>query len=261
MTQPAAVQTLFGLPFQAHTLAEATLRLLAAIDDDPGRAQVVITPNVDHLVRLEADPDLRQLYASADFYYADGMPIVWASHWLGRPLPERVTGSDLFVQLCRHAAASSRRVVIVGGQPGHEAAIEAAFARHYPGLDLTVLAPAMGFDPTGPEAHAIADAVRARQPDIIFVCLGLPRQERWALQFAPTFPHGIVLCVGAAMEFAIGLKQRAPGWVQRSGLEWLWRLGSDPTRLWRRYLVDDPKFLGIVWREWRNHRRQPGDPG
>lgn len=247
------VQRLFDIDFCALTLDDAT-RLLATLARAPGPgAKVVVTPNVDHLVRLDDQPEFRARYVQADLFFADGMPLVWASRWLGRPLPERVTGSDLFVRLCQQAASHAMPVVIVGGTPGQEAELEAAFARHYPGLPLTVIAPAMGFDPQGDEARHIAARVRELRPDLIFVCLGMPRQEHWALNFAPTFDHGVALCVGAAMEFAIGLRQRAPKWVQRIGAEWLWRLLSDPRRLWRRYLVEDRKFVGILWREWRAH--------
>lgn len=253
MTTKAGTHTLFGLLFQAETLTEATLRLANAMDAP--RAQVVVTPNVDHLVRLDADPALKQLYAKADFFYPDGMPIVWASRIFKRPLPERVTGADLFVRLCEHGAREHRSLLLVGGQPGQEDSIRQAFQQHYPGLTIHVIAPAMGFDPLGAEAQQIAHQARQLKADLIAVCLGFPRQERWALEFAPTLERGVVLCVGAAMEFAIGLKPRAPGWVQRSGLEWIWRLASDPRRLWRRYLVDDRKFLGIFWREWRIQRQ------
>ena len=112
----------------------------------------------------------------------------------------------------------------------------------------------MRFDPLGPEGQAYADRVRERQPDVVFLCVGMPKQEHWVLHHAGELPGGILLCVGAAMEFAIGLQRRAPLWMQRIGLEWLWRLASNPRRLWRRYLVDDPRFLGLCWRQWRKRR-------
>ena len=116
----------------------------------------------------------------------------------------------------------------------------------------------MRFDPLGPEGQAYADRVRERQPDVVFLCVGMPKQEHWVLHHAGELPGGILLCVGAAMEFAIGLQRRAPLWMQRIGLEWLWRLASNPRRLWRRYLVDDPRFLGPVsYTHLDVYKRQP----
>ncbi len=129
--------------------------------------------------------------------------------------------------------------------------LHAHFAQYFPGLDIEVVSPSMRFDPVGLEGQAFADRVRERQPDVVFLCVGMLKQENWALHHASALPGGILLCVGAAMEFAIGLQRRAPRWMQRASLEWLWRLASNPRRLWRRYLVDDPRFAVLCWRQWR----------
>ncbi len=249
---PSAVVRLFGLEIQAATLAGATALLAGRADLAP--AAVVVTPNVDHLVRLDRQPDFQRRYAGADFIFADGMPVVWASRLLGRPLPERVTGSDLFVELCREAVQRSWRVTVLGGMPGSEAMLHERFQQAYPGIDVDLICPSMRFDPHGPEALDAVARIQARAPQVVFVCLGMPKQELWALQHASALPGGIILCVGAAMEFGLGLQRRAPRWVQRAGLEWLSRLLSDPRRFWRRYLVDDPHFLRLCWREWRRMR-------
>ncbi|AZY49978.1 glycosyltransferase [Bordetella avium] len=245
---------LFGLDIAAVTFDQALESLSQAAERRDGHARVVVTPNVDHVVRLDAAPAFRERYGKAAFIFADGMPVVWASRWLGKPLPERVTGADLFVALCRQAQARRWRVLLLGGMPGSEAALHERFEQFYPGLNIEVVAPPMGFDPLGPQGEAFAEQVRAQAPDVVFLCVGMPKQENWALHYAPTLPGGIVLCVGAAMEFAIGLQRRAPQWMQRIGLEWVWRLASNPRRLWRRYLVDDTRFLALCWRQWRRRR-------
>lgn len=247
---------LFGLNIAAVSFDTALDVLCAAAVQRDGRARVAVTPNVDHVVRLDAQPELQTLYRTADFLFADGMPVVWASRLMGKPLPGRVTGSDLLPALCARARANGWKVAIVGGMPGHEAALIDGFAKHYPGLDLHVFAPSMSFDPTGPEGDAIAERVRELAPDVVFVCVGMPKQERWALHHAETLGGGLVLCAGAAMEFAAGLRKRAPEWMQRTGFEWCWRILQDPARLWRRYLVDDRRFFSIVWRHWRSARTQ-----
>ncbi|HEY0297357.1 MAG TPA: WecB/TagA/CpsF family glycosyltransferase, partial [Bordetella sp.] len=110
----------------------------------------------------------------------------------------------------------------------------------------------MRYDPEGPEAEEHARRIRELAPQVVFACLGMPKQEKWAFRYGPTLPGGIILCAGMAMRFAIGLQSRAPVWMQRNGLEWLWRMGSEPRRLVRRYLYDDLKFFGLLWRQWRD---------
>ncbi len=244
---------LFGLDILAVTFPEAVQLLSDAVDRRQAPAGIISTPNVDHLVRLDTRPELLATYIQADYLFADGMPIVWASRWLGRiPLPARVTGSDLFVAMCRRAVEKKWKVAILGGMPGESTMLEQRFATVYPGLDVSVISPTMQFDPLGEEGRECADAIRKLAPDLVFVCLGMPKQEIWAARYASTLPHGLVFCVGAAMEFALGLQKRAPQVVQNLGFEWLWRLLKNPRRLWRRYLVDDTRFLALCWREWRH---------
>lgn len=247
--------SLFGLAIDSVSFDEAVALLVAAASQRQRAARVVVTPNVDHLIRLDAAPEFQTYYGQADFIFADGMPLVWASRMLGCPLPERVTGADLFVALCHQAREQHLKVLLLGGQPSTEAQLGASFAQRYPGLDIEIVSPSMQFKPTGAEGEDFARLVREREPDIVFLCVGMPKQEQWALHYAHTLPGGIVVCVGAAMEFAIGLQRRAPSWMQSAGMEWLWRLANNPLRLWRRYLIDDLKFLRLCLREWRARPR------
>lgn len=243
--------TLFGLPLCAVTFAEAVEMLSHTAGVVHGRARVVVTPNVDHMVRLERMPEFATRYSQADFIFADGMPLVWFSRFIGRPLPQRVTGSDLFVALCNKAIEQSWHVVIIGGRPGNEAELQERFRQRFGGMRVSVIAPSMGFDPAGSEADAIAARVTEIDPDLVFVCVGFPRQELWAFNHAGRLRRGLVLCVGAAFEFALGMQKRAPRWMQEVGLEWLWRLLSEPRRLWRRYLVESWSFVRLCWHEWK----------
>lgn len=257
---PLPTVRLFELDIAAVPFDGAVQALSAAAERRDGRARVVVTPNVDHVVRLDARPEFRARYARADYIFADGMPVVWASRLLGRPLPQRVTGADLFVSLCRQAQRRNWHVMLLGGRPGSEAELKARFAQYFPGLRIDIVCPSMQFEPLGAEGEAFAQQVRLAAPDVVFACLGLPKQENWALHYAPSLPGGVVLCVGAAMEFAIGLSRRAPRLFQRTGMEWLWRLLSSPRRLWRRYLVDDPWFVLLCWKQWRSQRDGGGAP-
>jgi N-acetylglucosaminyldiphosphoundecaprenol N-acetyl-beta-D-mannosaminyltransferase len=244
---------LFGVRFNAVNFKDAIDLLSSSVEQRP--AKVVVTPNVDHLVSLSELPDVKNVYTSADFAFADGMPVVWASRLLRQPLPERVTGADLFVALCRQAQLRHWKVCIIGGIPGQEAMLRDRFSIVFPGLQVELLCPGMGFDYQSNEADAAADWVNANAPDLVFVCLGFPRQSLWSLRNRPRLDTGLVLCVGASMEFALGLKSRAPQWMQKTGFEWVWRLGSEPRKLWRRYLVRGPKFFHLVWTEWRTTGR------
>lgn len=256
MNQPAApVQTidLFELPIQRIDFTGAHQQLLSRAKTGGSRPAVVVTPNVDHIVRLDQQAEFKQRYRSADYIFADGMPVVWASRMTGTALPERVTGADLFVSLCKSAAASQMKVFLLGGMPGQEQELSADFARVYPGLQLDIFCPSMQFSPDGDEGDQALAKIVAARPHIVFLCLGMPKQENFAFRLRQCYPadlhQPVLMCVGAAMEFALGKKRRAPLWMQRSGLEWFWRLASEPRRLWQRYTVQGSKYFGIVMRE------------
>jgi N-acetylglucosaminyldiphosphoundecaprenol N-acetyl-beta-D-mannosaminyltransferase len=245
---------MFGLAICVARFRQAADQLMQHAIRRAGPPAIVVTPNVDHVVRLDADPQFRQLYVQADYIFADGMPLVWASRKTARPLPERVTGADLFVDLARACAQQQVPVFVIGGMPGQEQMLSAAFARVYPGLQVELFCPSMQFDPLGPEGQEALRRVNACRPGIVFVCLGMPKQERWAMGQRAQMQAGLVLCVGAAMEFALGFKSRAPLWMQRVGLEWCWRLASEPRRLWRRYIVQGSRFAGLLRHEWKLQR-------
>ncbi len=240
---------LFGLQLNAVSFQVSVDLLCQQVPHRP--AKVVVTPNVDHVISLAENATLSNTYNCADFKFADGMPLVWASRLLGQPLPERVTGADLFVALCQKAQRHHWRICVVGGMPGQESMLLNRFAEVYPGLQVAIKSPAMGFDYQSQEANDVTNWVNEYKPDVVFVCLGFPRQSLWSLKNRPDLDAGLVLCVGAAMEFALGSKSRAPVWMQNHGLEWLWRLASEPQKLWRRYLVRGPRFLKLVWNEWQ----------
>lgn len=245
---------LFGLDICAASFNQAAIELMSLAHRREGPPAIIVTPNVDHVVRLDADGQFRALYVQADYIFADGMPLVWASRMSEAPLPERVTGSDLFIELARSAAKQQMPVFVIGGMPGQEEMLTAAFARVYPGLQVEMYCPSMQFDPAGAEGLEALRRVNACKPGIVFVCLGMPKQERWSFAHQNQMQAGVVMCVGAAMEFALGFKSRAPLWMQKAGLEWFWRLASEPRRLWRRYIVQGSKFAGLLCREWKRQR-------
>ncbi|GAC1569125.1 MAG: WecB/TagA/CpsF family glycosyltransferase [Aquirhabdus sp.] len=255
------ISHLFGLDIRACTFEQATAHLLEVAGQRNHASRIVVTPNVDHIVKLDSDPTFKAQYAESDYIFADGMPIIWASKMAATLLPERVTGADLFVSLCQGAIQRQLSIFVIGGQPGQEAALLTSFAQTYPGLQVRIFCPSMQFSADGEEGTDAMRLVQQAQPNIIFVCLGMPKQERWCLRYRKEFTENnapLLLCVGAAMEFALGQKKRAPLWMQKIGMEWLWRLASEPRRVWQPYTTQGVKFIGVLQRErqWQQAQRR-----
>jgi len=220
---------------------------------------MVLTPNVDHVVLAERRDDFGAAYAAADLSLADGQPIVWASRLLGAPLPAKISGSDLLLPLMERAASRGWRVFLLGGPPG-VADAAARRLRRTPGVQVAgVAAPFVrvgsGADPEG---DAAAGEVRAARPDLVLVALGAPKQELWMHRHRRALAPAVLLGVGASLDFLVGRVRRAPRLVSSAGLEWLWRLAHEPRRLWRRYLVEDPRFVAILARELHARRQARG---
>jgi len=227
---------LAGVGFHAVTEAEAVTRVRAALDRGEGGR--ILTPNVDILRQAPAE-----YAADATLVVADGMPLVWASRLAGTPLPERVAGSSLIWSLSRALAMDGRSAFLLGGQPpGGWARAADALRATCPRLRVAGLSPAFGFDPAPARFARVRDAVAAAAPDLVFVGLGFPRQEEVISRLRPVLPRAWFLGCGAAISFVAGDRRRAPGWMQRGGLEWLHRLGTEPGRLAGRYLRHDAPY-------------------
>ena len=243
---------LFGYEIAAATLGSTVDHLVALARRDA--SAYVVTMNVDHVVELQRNERFRSAYEHAAVRVADGMPVVVTAKLLGLALPGRVTGADLMSALIPEAWRLQLRVAIVGGaQEVNEQAL-ANLRLTYPGLDVAGWSP-YGFDGDAERAAAIADQLRARAPRVVFVCFGAPRSEIWVAEHRHLLPPGVVVCAGAGVDFLAGAKKRAPAWIQRGGLEWLYRLLLEPSRLWRRYLVRDLAFVPIALRELWTRRR------
>ena len=231
-----------NLEVDSLTLGEA----VDAVEGLVARGGAVFTPNVDHVVLAEDDARFRDCYARASLSLADGMPILWAARLLGRPLPEKVSGSDLVPALMERAARRGFRVYLLGAGPGvAEKAASKLCARgvHVCGFDAPVLR-----DPA-----PIIEKIRAARPEIVLVAFGAPKQE-FFIDTARQHVPAVFVGVGATLDFIAGTIPRAPRWMSSNGLEWLYRLAREPRRLWRRYLLRDPKFALIVWRQLRGMR-------
>jgi N-acetylglucosaminyldiphosphoundecaprenol N-acetyl-beta-D-mannosaminyltransferase len=222
---------------------------------DRGQGGAVYTPNVDHVVKAESNEAFRCAYDDASLSLVDGMPLVWVAGLLGCPLPERVAGSDLLIPLLKLAAKRRWRVYLLGGAPG---SAETAAG---------VLSGQLGVDVVGWDDCRIAsdgsdagcgsvERARAAKPDVILVGLGPPKQELWIHRSANAVRPAVALGIGAGLDFLAGKYKRAPRWVARAGFEWAFRLLQEPRRLWRRYLVEGPRFALVVLTTWRSPRSE-----
>ncbi|HTN52308.1 MAG TPA: WecB/TagA/CpsF family glycosyltransferase [Anaeromyxobacter sp.] len=251
---PRRLLRLGAVPIDQVTFAGALEAIEALVARR--RGGVVVTPNVDHVVIAERLPGFRAAYAAADLSLADGKPIVWASHLLGAPLPEKISGSDLVLPLMDLAAARGWRVFLLGAGPGVG---EAAAGRLRLERRVNVVgtaAPRISLEPGAiDESEAAILSLRAADPQLVLVAFGAPKQELWMHRHRDRLAPAVLLGVGASLDFVAGRVRRAPRWVSRAGLEWLWRLLREPRRLWRRYLVEDPRFLAVLWRTMRERRR------
>ncbi len=249
-----------GLPFVATTVPPLTAHIVD--EAGAGRGGWVVTPNIDILRRWRIEPAFRALVADATIFTADGRPIVWASQLQGTPLPARLTGSDLFVALMEAAARAGLRIALIGGNEG---TAEAAAARLIPEAvaagRVRTLCPPFGFEQQPQEMAQLESLLTAWQPQIVFIGLGSPKQEKLIARLRALAPRAWYLGVGVSFSFVAGDVKRAPGWMQRSGLEWVHRLVQEPGRLARRYLVDGIPFAaGLLWRSATRRGSRPAGP-
>jgi N-acetylglucosaminyldiphosphoundecaprenol N-acetyl-beta-D-mannosaminyltransferase len=222
-----------------------------------GERGYVCVSNVHAVMEARRDDGLRHMFNAAGLAVPDGVPLVWVGRLKGRREVRRVYGPDLTLQLCERAARRGYRCFFYGGAPGVAEQLAESLGRRFPGLRV-VGAEAPPFRPlTAEEDDAAVGRINAAAPDLVFVGLGCPKQERWMATHRGRLRAAALLGVGAAFDFHTGRVRQAPPWIMRAGLEWLFRLGQEPRRLWRRYLVYNPLFLFHVSLELLGLRRYP----
>jgi N-acetylglucosaminyldiphosphoundecaprenol N-acetyl-beta-D-mannosaminyltransferase len=240
--------TLLGVPVDSVTMQETLERMDALIA--ARRPSYVVTPNVDVLVQLQRDKEFKRIYDGAALVVPDGVPLLWAGMFLGTPLKEKVSGSDLFVEFCKHAAEKGHKVYFMGAMPGVAAKAAEVLTKRHPGLKVVgTHSPSFGFEKNEEECRMIVQKIREAAPDVLFVGLGSPKQEKWTDRWKDKHGVPVSVSVGISFDYVAGTVKRAPRWMQDSGFEWLFRLCIEPKRLWKRYLVDDPKFFWYLLKQ------------
>jgi N-acetylglucosaminyldiphosphoundecaprenol N-acetyl-beta-D-mannosaminyltransferase len=237
---------LMGMAIDRVSEAQAIGDVIDALDRRQGGW--VITPNLHHLREFARSPELAESFARADLVVADGIPLVWASRLIGTPLPARVAGSDLVWSLSAEAALYGRSVYLLGAEPPACGAAEQRMRELYPGLRIAGChSPPLGFEDDPAEMALIRRKLNDARPDIVFVALGFPKQERLIGTLVDDLPSAWFLGVGASLNFIGGVTQRAPDWMIRVGLEWLHRLAQEPRRLFRRYVLEGLPFAARLF--------------
>jgi exopolysaccharide biosynthesis WecB/TagA/CpsF family protein len=237
--------SLFGV--RVHVVSETQCIDRVISELHVGRGGVVVTPNLDHLVRSRRDRNFAAILRDADLAVADGMPLVWASKLSGAPLPERVAGSNLILSISDAAEKHSRSVFLLGGDPGTAVKAAEIMAARYPKLKCVgTYCPPFGFEQIDEEMEQIRTLLIDAAPDIVFVALGSPKQERLIAELRDILPRSWWLGVGISFSFVAGDVNRAPRWLQKIGLEWLHRLVQEPRRLARRYLVNNLPYAVLL---------------
>lgn len=207
----------------------------------------VVTPNVDHIMKLRNDKEFKIIYERATLILADGQPLLWAAKFLKKPLKEKVSGSDLFPLVCEMAAKEGLKVFLLGAQEGVALTAATRLTKKYTGLNVVgVYSPPFGFEKIKEENEKIITLLREAQPDILFVGLGAPKQEKWIYRHINAIKVPVSLGIGASFDFEAGTIKRAPHWMQKNGLEWFWRFCQEPKRLFKRYFIEDSKFFLLL---------------
>lgn len=237
------IARVIGLPVTVASIDAVAERIVQRASTRT--AASVCVANVDMFTRARVDRGLRAIIEDALYVVADGMPLVWMLRVRGHAKAQRVYGPDLMHALCRHAAEQGVSIYLYGGSAIESASLQRILKNEFPLLKIagSETPPLL---PARPEVDlATVARIEAAGAGLVFVGLGCPKQEYWMRAYAP---HLRAVTVGVGLAFAqiAGLVPRAPRWMQRSGLEWMFRLAHEPRRLWRRYLVGNARFIGFA---------------
>ncbi|OUL37159.1 glycosyltransferase [Nostoc sp. T09] len=215
-----------------------------------GKPEYVVTPNAMHILSLQKDAFFREIYRQAFLVVPDGVSLLWAAKFLQTPLKGRVNGTDLFEKLCAIAAEKGLKVFLLGGRPGAAEQAKQKLKDRHPNLSIVgTYCPPYGFEYQPEELESINSKIKAASPDILFVGLGAPKQEKWIAHNYLELQVPISIGIGVSFELVADLVRRAPVWMQKTGLEWLFRLIVEPSRLWKRYILGNPTFIWLVLKQ------------
>lgn len=262
MTQSATLSVREGQAFLLDNPVhqgdmDAALASIAQLARD-SQPHLVVTANIDHVIDLNQGLPLASAYEGASLRVIDGMPVVWALRALGAKNIHRVTGADLIESVSAASEVNNWKVAITGGNDQILLRAAKNLQRRYPYSTIKAVPMPMLSTAEDPNAGEAILELSDFGPDVVFLCLGAPKQESWFLHWKDILPAAVYVGAGAAVDFAAEAKKRAPVAAQKAGLEWVWRLTQEFTRLAPRYLVKGPRFLSIVATAATNGRNRKG---
>lgn len=237
---------LMGCYIDNLTMEETLQTVEGFIQSGQPHQHVVV--NVDKLVKANRDAQLRQIINECALINADGMPVVWASRILGKPLKERVAGIDLFEALMKRASEKGWRVFFLGAQEDVVQSVKTLYENRYQGLQVAGYR--NGYWKPEEEAEVV-EGIKNSRPDLLFVAISSPKKEQFLGKYQEQMKIPFAMGVGGTFDVAVGKVTRAPVWMQKSGLEWFYRFLQEPRRMFKRYFIDDMAFLGLLVKEWR----------
>lgn len=209
----------------------------------------VVTPNTDIITKLEVNDKFRKIVNNADLILADGQPLIWISKLYKTPIKEKVSGSDLFPNICKLAVQKGYSIYLLGAAEGVADKAAKRLAEKYKGLTIVgTYSPSFGFEKKPEEVNKIINDIKTAHPSILVVGLGAPKQETFIYEHREEMNVPISFGLGATIDFEAGNIKRAPIWMRNHGMEWLYRITQDPKRLMKRYLVDDMKIIPLFFK-------------
>jgi N-acetylglucosaminyldiphosphoundecaprenol N-acetyl-beta-D-mannosaminyltransferase len=251
---PPPTVDVLGVPL-AITDYERTMDWMDATIHEHGKGYICVAAT-HTVVATQDDPELRAAVCNASLVVPDGQPVVWAMNALGNNLTNRVYGPDLMAKYCERGALTGSRMFLYGGRnQGVLVQLALNLRRRFDGLQIVG-----GYSPpfrplSDEEIDAVVAEINHAKPDVVWVGIGVPKQEKWMAALRDRIDAPVLVGVGAAFDFHAGLIPQAPAWMQSAGLEWLYRLSKEPRRLWRRYLTYNPRFVLGFARQYARHRR------
>lgn len=209
----------------------------------------LVAVNVDVIMKIEQDAYLKKIIDEADMVLADGKPLIWISKLNKRPIKEKVSGSDLIPLVCEMSAEKGYSMFFIGGKDGVAEKAKERLQNKYSGIRIAgTYAPPFGFEKNEKELDKINDMISKAEPDILVVCFGCPKQEKFIYENINKYNAKVSICAGATIDFLAENIKRAPKWMSNCGLEWFYRFIKEPRRLFKRYFIDDAKIIKLVYK-------------
>jgi N-acetylglucosaminyldiphosphoundecaprenol N-acetyl-beta-D-mannosaminyltransferase len=228
------------------TMQEALDAVIDMVHKD--KKSYIVAVNVDVIMKMEKDAYLRTITGKADMVLTDGQPLIWISKIHKHPIKAKISGSDLVPELCRIAAQRGYTIFILGGKEGVAEKAAKNLINQYPHIQIVgFYAPPLGFETDSSELTKINDVISEVHPDLLIVCFGCPKQEKFIYENIEHYNAKVSISAGATVDFLAGEVKRAPRWMSEHGLEWFYRFLQEPTRMFKRYFVDDFKILKLIW--------------